>query len=140
VNGRKKNTIVLSTGRNVSPEWIEGELNSLPGIAQSFVFGEAEAHLSALIIAQHQSVSRDTIQLAIENLNQGLPAYARISSWHHLSEPFTVANGLLTTNGRPRRERILENLRTLIEEDAVSKNALSQPLPNFNPTQEHPAC
>ena len=140
VNGRKKNTIVLSTGRNVSPEWIEGELNSLPVIAQSFVFGEAEAQLSALIIAQHQSVDRETIKLAIEKLNQGLPAYARLTCWHHLNQPFTVANGLLTANGRPRRAQILENLKTLIEEDAVSKNTFSQALPNFNSTQEHLAC
>ncbi len=140
VSGRKKNTIVLSTGRNVSPDWGEGELNALPVIAQSFVYGESEAQLSALIVAQHQSINRETIDLAIETLNQSLPAYARIASWYLLREPFTVANGLLTANGRPRRRQILSRLELLIEEATYSQHAVIHPIPNSNSTQEHPAC
>ena len=34
ISGRKKNTLVLSTGRNVSPEWIEAELQSVDQIRQ----------------------------------------------------------------------------------------------------------
>jgi long-chain acyl-CoA synthetase len=140
VNGRKKNTIVLSTGRNVSPEWVEGELNSSPIIAQSFVYGEAETHLSALIVAQNHSISHEAIKLAIETLNQSLPAYARIVNWRLLRESFTVDNQLLTTNGRPRRAQIISRLETLIEQAAISRLDPGHPLTKFNSTQEQPAC
>ena len=140
VNGRKKNTIVLSTGRNVSPEWIEGELNSSALIAQCFVYGEAQAQLSALIVVQNHLVSHEAISLTIETLNHHLPAYAHIASWHLLSEPFTVANQLLTANGRPRRAQIISRLELLIEQAIISEQKLTHSLPTFNSTQEHHTC
>jgi len=40
-----------------------------------------------------------------------LPDYAQVHQWTRLDQPFTPANGLLTANGRPRREAILERYR-----------------------------
>ena len=50
VHGRKSNVIVLPTGRNVSPEWIEAELNTIPQIKQSFVYADSAGYLTALIV------------------------------------------------------------------------------------------
>jgi len=140
VNGRKKNTIVLSTGRNVSPEWVEGELNSSPVIAQSLVYGEAESRLSALIVAQDHSISHKIIRGVIEASNLRLPAYARIASWHLLVEPFTVANQFLTANGRPRRKQIINKLEHLIEQASFSTHRGIHSSANFNSMQESTTC
>jgi long-chain acyl-CoA synthetase len=46
------------------------------------------------------------VQSAIDNVNPDLPHYRQIRHFTILSEPFTVENGLLTANGKIRREAI----------------------------------
>lgn len=113
IDGRKKNTLVLSTGRNVSPEWIEAELHGEPMMTQCLVFGEGEANLHALIVADSNSKTESICQSVIE-INRGLPAYARISTLHRLDTPFTVGNGLLTETGKPKRAEIIRRLNPLL--------------------------
>ena len=107
VTGRKKNVLITSYGRNVSPEWVEAALLSQPAIAQALVYGDAQSALSALIVP---SSSQANIQGAIDQANQTLPGYARIKDFQTVP-PFTAKDGTLTGTGRPRREQIL-NLYT----------------------------
>lgn len=44
--------------------------------------------------------------------NSSLPDYAQAHRWTRLAEPFTAANGLLTANGRPRRDAIVARYQT----------------------------
>jgi len=88
INGRKKNILVLSTGRNVSPEWIEGELQSLNCISQCRVFGDAETELSVFIVSPAQ-ITDPVIDQGIAEINQQLPAYARIGKWFRQTEPLS---------------------------------------------------
>lgn len=115
VTGRKKNVLITSFGRNVSPEWPESVLQSFPEIAQVMVYGEAQAQLSALIVPSRPDVSGSTLQTVVDQANQLLPDYARIGRWHAVDKPFSVSEGLLTANGRPRREKIAEFYRSLIQ-------------------------
>jgi len=132
VSGRKSNLIVLATGRNVSPEWIETELNNSPLIQQSLVYGEASPHLSALIYAV-PSVSDDELRGELQRINSQLPAYARIVDWSRLQEAFSTTDGTLTPNGRLRRKTILGQLDRLIP---------SRPhtLPHSIALQENASC
>ncbi|MCY1459322.1 hypothetical protein D9M71_767880 [compost metagenome] len=62
---------------------------------------------------------------AVAQANQALPDYARVHRWSRLEQPFTCANGLLTANGRARREQIVERYRaqltdTFRDEDSTS--------------------
>jgi long-chain acyl-CoA synthetase len=50
IAGRKKELIVLATGKNVAPAGIEGRLNGSPWIEQSCVFGDGRKCLAALIV------------------------------------------------------------------------------------------
>ncbi|MBN1008487.1 AMP-binding protein [Amphritea pacifica] len=109
ITGRKKNVLITSYGRNISPEWVEASLLCQPEIAQTVVYGDAQPHLSALIVPV--SANAD-IQQVILKANAGLPEYAQIRDYS-LAEPFTLANGLLTGTGRPRRAKILERLNQL---------------------------
>ncbi len=103
VTGRKKNLIITSYGRNISPEWIESELVLSPSIAQCLVYGDAKPFCSAIIIPRTAMVKHSEINNAINELNKTLPDYAEIKSWFFADEPFKVSNGLLTANGRPKR-------------------------------------
>ncbi len=109
-SGRRKNLLISSFGRNISPEWLETELSAQPVIAQVFVFGDGQPFCVALIAAQSYGTSNFDIEIAVKHVNSNLPEYARIKRWHRLDVPFAVGKGLatdlMTTNGRPRRGQI----------------------------------
>ncbi len=108
ISGRKKNLIVSSFGRNISPEWVESELQQAPQIAQLAIFGDAKPWLSAVITPTAHSTDAD-IEQVIQRCNQGLPDYAHIKSWCRASQPFSAANQQLTENGRLRRDAIYDD-------------------------------
>jgi hypothetical protein len=54
----------------------------------------------------HDDVADTAIERAIESANARLPDYARIRGWVRADGVFSFAQGLLTANGRPRRDRI----------------------------------
>lgn len=103
VTGRRKNVLITSYGRNISPEWVEAALLAQPAIAQAVVYGDAEPVLSAFIVP---SAKNADIQGAVGRANQSLPAYAQVQDFQ-IVPPFTAQEGTLTGTGRPRRERIL---------------------------------
>jgi long-subunit acyl-CoA synthetase (AMP-forming) len=105
ITGRKKNIFITSFGRNVSPEWVEGEIAAHPGIAQAAVFGEARPFNSAVIVSWPGATAA-AIQTALDKANERLPDYAQVRAWVAASEPFTPVNQLATANGRLRRDRI----------------------------------
>ncbi|MFN3828317.1 MAG: AMP-binding protein [Micavibrio sp.] len=107
VTGRKKNVLITSYGRNISPEWVESTLLTIPAIAQVIVYGDDAPHLSALIVP---SSPQADIESALVRANQRLPDYAQIKEFR-IVPPFTTAEETLTGTGRPRREKIL-NLYT----------------------------
>jgi len=113
ITGRKKNIFITSFGRNVAPEWVERELTLSSVIAQAAVFGEARPWNMAVISPARNAASED-IDLAIAEVNQTLPDYARVSCWIFSDAPFTPQNAQLTANGRLRREVIWKNYQSRI--------------------------
>ncbi|KAA8980367.1 AMP-binding protein [Halospina sp. K52047b] len=109
VRGRARNRLITSFGRNVSPEWIESELIQGAGMGQAFVFGDGEAHLSALVVASTERTD-EQLRCAIARLNRTLPDYARIARAYRLASPLSAASGYLTANGRLIRDRIESDL------------------------------
>lgn len=114
LKGRKKHQFVTSYGRNVNPEWVEAELTQRSHIAQAFVYGEALPRNHALLWPHRADCSDSQLAAAVAQANEALPDYAQVHQWTRLPQPFTPANGLLTANGRPRREAIVEHYRDLL--------------------------
>ena len=52
---------------------------------------------------------------ALEKLNADLPHYRRIHAFQVLEEAFTIENGLLTANGKLKRDAITARFRSEIE-------------------------
>ncbi|NVH60632.1 AMP-binding protein [Pseudomonas simiae] len=107
LKGRKKHQFVTSYGRNVNPDWVEAELTLGGIIAQAFVYGEALPENHALLWPLRADCSAAQLAAAVAEANTGLPDYAQVHRWTRLAEPFTTANGLLTANGRPKRDAIV---------------------------------
>lgn len=114
LTGRKKNLFITSFGRNVAPEWVEGELASHPGIAQAAIFGEARPFNCAVIVSC-PGTPRDAIDAALDKANRRLPDYAQVRSWIAATDPFTANNGMSTANGRLRRTAIFNQYASQID-------------------------
>lgn len=118
IRGRLRNLFITSFGRNVSPEWVERELAHEPAIRHALAVGEGRPAVTALICAARPELDTAAMALAIERANQRLPDYARVRRFVCMPETPTLTNGLLTANGRLRRDRVLERFGTLLDEAA----------------------
>lgn len=103
IEGRKKNILITSFGRNVSPEWVESTLMSKPLLKDCVVLGDGKPYLVALVSA-HVQVSNRDIQKWINICNESLPDYARLGDW--LRVPREDLKPYMTANGRPQRQII----------------------------------
>ncbi len=126
VNGRRKNLLISSYGRNISPEWVEGELSLCPSIAQAMVIGDAQPHLAAIVVPR-SGMSEASVARDIAAANAGLPDYARVQRFICAPEPFTIANHSLTDNGRLRRDVIAARHAASIAALYASSPAAHQP-------------
>ena len=112
--GRIKNLIILGSGHNVAPEPIEEEvLRNSPGAQQVVLVGNGRGYLSAVVTGD---VTRERVQAALDTVNLGLPHYKQVRAFHIYSEPFSIENGLLTANGKLKRDLIAARLQEEIEE------------------------
>jgi long-subunit acyl-CoA synthetase (AMP-forming) len=118
IRGRLKNLFITSFGRNVSPEWVERELAHEPAIRHVLACGEGRSEVRALVCAATPEVDQASLASAIERANGRLPDYARVRRFARMPEAPTLSNGLLTANGRLRRDRVLERFGALLDEVA----------------------
>jgi long-subunit acyl-CoA synthetase (AMP-forming) len=122
LDGRRKNLLITSFGRNVAPEWVEAALLAQPAIAQAVVAGEARPWLSALLVPV-PGAGEAALAAAVAAANATLPDYARVGGWHAVA-PFTLANGQATGNGRPVRAAILAHHGAALDKLYASKETL----------------
>jgi len=114
ISGRIKNLIILNSGHNIAPEPIEENLAvHLAGAQQTVVVGNGRGYLCALVTG---AVEARAVQVALDLVNSELPHYRQVRSFTILPEAFTPENGLLTANGKPRRDAISEKFHEEIEQ------------------------
>lgn len=135
ITGRKKELMVLSSGKKVVPTHIEGLLVADDCIDQAVVYGEGRHFLTALIVphwgnlrralslpesatddelASHPAV-RDELQKRIAIQLADLAGYEHVKKFHVLPRPFTVAAGELTVSLKTRRGIIFDHYRAELE-------------------------
>jgi long-chain acyl-CoA synthetase len=112
--GRIKNLIILGSGHNIAPEPIEEKLmQHLPGGVQVVLVGNGKGYLSAIISG---AVTPEQAQAGIDAVNPQFPHYKQIRAFHIRQEAFTIENGLLTANGKLKRDAIARQMRDEIDE------------------------
>jgi long-chain acyl-CoA synthetase len=113
VSGRIKNLIILNSGHKIAPEPIEEEIaERLEGAQQVVIVGNGRGFLCALITG---AVAAAAAQAAIDHLNTELPHYRQVRNFSILKDAFTSESGLLTANGKLRRDAINSRFREEIE-------------------------
>ncbi len=113
ITGRINNRIISSYGRNISPEWVESELQSHHSISQAAVLGNDQPFLIAVLVLAQNINSVDLVcdhmrelEQAVADINQRLPDYAQVSKFILARQTFSIKNDQSTANGRPRRDVI----------------------------------
>jgi long-chain acyl-CoA synthetase len=139
ITGRKKELMVMSSGKKVVPSYLEGLLLGEPCIDQAVIVGEGRNYLTALIVPQWDNLRRALRDegvavdgMACEELAQHpavcsflerriQTAMAEVSSWERvkrltvLARAFTVANDELTVSLKLRRQVVLAKYAAQID-------------------------
>ena len=114
ITGRIKNLLIMKSGHNVAPEPIEEKvLFNLPTAQQCVVVGNDKGFLAALVTGD---LTNEQVQAAVDAVNADLPHYKRILAFHISKEPLTIESGLLTANGKLKRDAINKHFAKEIEE------------------------
>ncbi len=121
ITGRLKNLIILNSGHNIAPEPIEQAIAAgLPEAQHVMLLGNQRSFLSAIVAASgtngaSNGLDRERVEAVLDALNTGMPHYKQIRAFHIASEPFTIESGLLTANGKLKRDVIAARFAAEIE-------------------------
>jgi long-chain acyl-CoA synthetase len=135
VRGRKKELIVLATGKKVVPTRVEGMLTASPLIEQAVVFGEGQCGIVALIVPAACGIangvaSETTRALYAAEINRCLESAAHEEQIRHftlLERPFSIDRGEMTPKLSLRREVITRNFAEPLAAMYQSAHQPSQP-------------
>ncbi|CAA7396191.1 unnamed protein product [Spirodela intermedia] len=133
IEGRAKDTIVLSSGENVEPSELEEAAGRSNLIKQIVVIGQDQRRLGALIVpdkeelvlaAKRLSGTHSTSsELSADEVNRMIRG--ELSTWTSgrsfqigpiliLDEPFTIDNGLMTSTMKVRRDAVVDRFKDQI--------------------------
>ena len=83
--------------------WSRGRATGLVFLVLAIVLGAFGALLGTIVVKQ------------VVDLVKNLPDYARVARFVRAAAPFTADAGLLTANGRPRRDAILSRYQAEVD-------------------------
>ncbi|MFF2247790.1 MULTISPECIES: AMP-dependent synthetase/ligase [unclassified Streptomyces] len=139
ITGRKKDIIVTSGGKNVSPAVLEDRLRSRPPVGQCIVVGDNRSHVAALITLEPEAVAHwlsvrkmpaDTpmadvvrdprmiaaVQQAVDYANEAVSRAESIRGFALVDGEFTEDNGLLTPSLKIKRHAVAAAYEREIED------------------------
>ncbi|WP_231157560.1 long-chain fatty acid--CoA ligase [Streptomyces sp. CNZ748] len=131
ITGRKKDLIVTSGGKNVSPALLEDRLRSRPPVAQCLVVGDNRPFVAALVTLDPETVAhwlsvrgmpadtpmsevirdprmRADVQKAVDYANEAVSRAESIRKFALMEGEFTEENGLLTPSLKVKRKAAQE--------------------------------
>jgi len=114
IAGRIKDLIILGSGHKISPEPIESAIaKSLPEAQQIVVVGNGRGYLTVIVTG---SVSAEKVQAALDIVNPEFPHYKQVRGFVLREEAFSIESGMLTVNGKLKRDVIATRMKDEIEE------------------------
>jgi long-chain acyl-CoA synthetase len=136
--GRKKEIIITSGGKNLSPEKIENALKTSPYIKEAVAIGDARQFVSALVQIEYETVSRwaqeqglthtsyedlasrpevaRLVEQEVQRCNAQMARVEQVRSFRVLPKELRQDDGELTPTQKVRRTVIGERFGALIEQ------------------------
>ncbi|MCX4762270.1 AMP-dependent synthetase/ligase [Streptomyces sp. NBC_01275] len=138
ITGRKKDLLVTSGGKNVSPAVLEDRLRSRTPVGQCMVVGDNRPFIAALITLDPEAVAhwlavrglpadtplsevvadprmRDDVQRAVDYANEAVSRAESIRAFTLVEGEFSEAAGLLTPSLKVKRHAVAAAYATEIE-------------------------
>jgi long-chain acyl-CoA synthetase len=135
ITDRKKNIIITSGGKNVSPQLVEGKLKGLPLVDEAVVIGDARKYLVALIaldeeaaqkvlteagrrdaMAHEDPAIREALEAGVKRVNDSLARVEQIKRFAILPHGLSQETGEITPTMKLRRNVIEARHGDLIED------------------------
>lgn len=114
ITGRKKEVIVNSYGKTISPVKIEGMLKNIPGIEEAMVIGDGKHYCSALLWAEAGELNFNNIDNAIGEINTRLSRPEEIKAWVVLNNDLSIGIDL-TANLKLKRKAIIKRYGDIVD-------------------------
>lgn len=105
ITDRKKELIVTSGGKNVSPALVENTLKEHPLVGQAFAHGDGRSYLVALIVLDPELTPLWAASKGIEAQGEELTTHPEVIA--EIEEAVTAANGRLNRAEQIKRYRVL---------------------------------
>jgi long-chain acyl-CoA synthetase len=137
ITDRKKEIIVLSGGKNISPANLETRLVMDPYVAQACVFGDRRKHLAALLVPALENLQevlkekglagkppeeivkspelRAFFQARLREFNKPLSDVEAIAAFTLIAQPFSQENGEMTPTMEVRRRVVQQHHKDTID-------------------------
>jgi long-chain acyl-CoA synthetase len=132
ITGRKKDLIITSSGKNITPTNIENALRERPWISQAVVYGDNRPYLVALLtldpeeapaLAQRLGVAadgpamaadgrvREVLQAEVDEVNSRFARIEQVKRFDVLERDLTQAGGELTPTMKVKRPVVYDRYR-----------------------------
>ncbi|MCX8957644.1 AMP-binding protein [Erwinia psidii] len=108
IKGRADNVIVLDNGKKIDVQPIEARLKNSGLIAECVIFSPQQTDLVAVISPVSASADVASIAAWVKNANAAAEKDEYVARYIIASEPFTIENGLLSSQFKPLRQMIFE--------------------------------
>lgn len=137
ITGRKKEIIITSGGKNVTPSNIENLIKNDPLVEHVLVHGDRRNFLTALISVEPESLRKwaesvglgdksheelvraerlhDRIQTAVDKANRHLARFETIKKFAILPKPLAVETGELTPTMKVRKKIVQEKYMDILD-------------------------
>lgn len=123
IQGRSDNVIVLDSGKKIITRPIEEHLKRSPAIEECVVLCPTQTYLVAVVSPASEPADEAAIAAHVAACNASLAADERIDRLVIAHARFSVENGLLTSQFKPRRALILDTYRSEITAPRVGSHA-----------------
>jgi len=115
ITGRKKEVLVNSYGKTISPLKIESLLKDIPGVAEVMLIGEGKPYCSSLLWFDDASIPVDSVNSSIKDINSRVSRPEEIKRWVALKNDLSIENGELTANLKLKRRKIIRRFEDVVK-------------------------
>ena len=117
LNGRKKEILVTSYGKNIAPQKVEVLLKGIDGVSEAMVVADGKPFVTALIWLEDDAEGCDfaVLDSAVIGVNERLSHPEQVKRWIVAARPLSLADGELTPNLKVRRNVVAEARAPLVE-------------------------
>ena len=112
IRGRADDVIVLDNGKKVVVRPIEEKMRASPEIEECVLFCPTQTHLVAVVSPAREPADMGAIAGHLARANAALAHDEQIRRVVVARERFSIDNGLLTSQYKPRRQQIFDRYRT----------------------------